>query len=95
MGAGLKMENGDIAFKCNFATIDDPSLIISPPEAIQEGTQDANQAGVHTSTGTSIRMPTVLRRRCDRNFSEWGQSLCQAISQIKLKDDPSVEVLNT
>lgn len=28
MGAGIEMEAGDIAFKCNFATIDDASGIV-------------------------------------------------------------------
>ncbi len=69
MGAGLDMQPGDIAFKCNFATCE-PMVELNKEE---NGESDDKSGG-----GGGWR---VTFRRADRNFEELGPTLCQYLER--------------
>ena len=71
IGAGLDMRPGDVAFKCNFATIGDCSSDGGDPLRLWDMVPET--------------MPTVLRRRADRNFTEEGPVLCGALNNTIVK----------
>ena len=62
MGTGIEMQpNYDIAFKCNFAYINDDTEIVE-------------------------------RRRCDREFSQWGIELCEVLNGMEIPGYPDYKV---
>jgi len=67
MGAGLDMQPGDIAFKCNFATCEPPPP--SPPKNDNDDNDNSRQ------------QPIVTFRRADRNFEELGPILCDYLEE--------------
>ena len=68
MGAGLEMKAGDVAFKCNFATVDD------------------------IDDSTTVIGRSVLRRRVDRKFPDWGVKLCDYLDNTRLEKFPNVRI---
>lgn len=89
MGSGLSMQEGDIAFKANFACMqidaeEDPSM------SSLASTQSTD------SPTRRIRPPRfggiVTKRRCDRSFPQWGRPLCTSLDGVKLPSFPHVSV---
>ena len=83
MGAGLHMDAGDIAFKCNFATLDDDD---DEEEEKKKKKKKKKVNGIGAEKGccdntceTFDAEALVLRRRCDRSFEEEGPVLCAAL----------------
>lgn len=89
MGAGLEMELGDVAFKCNFASLEEP--IVGPDAGRQEsetrtlGEKHKERSGIHEGT-------LVKKRRVDRNFPTWGIPLCDYLNGLRLPSFPQVQV---
>ena len=79
MGAGLEMEVGDVAFKCNFATV-------------EESEEELRESVEATSPCFNNIHPVVKRRRVDRKFPAWGIPLCASINNIQLPSFPQVQV---
>ena len=81
MGSGLEMQEGDVAFKSNFACF-------AP-------TSDAATATAASATRSSPRTSPsgiVTRRRVDRNFHHWGLPLIAALDGLRLPSFPDVFV---
>eukprot|EP00744_Colponema_vietnamica_P012038 GILI01016903.1.p1 GENE.GILI01016903.1~~GILI01016903.1.p1 ORF type:complete len:720 (+),score=118.92 GILI01016903.1:186-2345(+) len=76
IGSGLIMKAGDIAFKCNFATMAHDSEGATAPSA---GSED------FFSSPTST--PLVVNRRADREFTREGPILCEALNGLVLTHD--------
>ena len=72
LGAGLSMEPGDIAFKCNFATLG---------EEEDKRRKRKEKAG---NGKKSAPTPLVVSRRADRAFEEAGPVLCSALDGLEL-----------
>ena len=72
------MEPGDIAFKCNFATLEE---------------EDEEEEEGEGRDGKEIApTPLVVSRRADRAFEEAGPVLCSALDGLELPGFPGVEV---
>jgi len=72
------MESGDIAFKCNFATLEE---------------EDEEEEEGEGRDGKEIApTPLVVSRRADRAFEEAGPVLCSALDGLELPGFPGVEV---
>ena len=86
MGAGLEMREGDIAFKSVFATL--------APGPRATGTELAAATTVQGagSAGEDLAAPIVALRKCDKDFESWGVPLCEALSGVRLRSFPEVEV---
>jgi hypothetical protein len=80
MGAGLEMIPGDIAFKVR-GILRAIILRVFSYLFIQ-----SNFATIDPATGI------VVRRRCDRNFENWGPPLCQFLSGMKLPSFPDHQI---
>ena len=77
LGAGLSMEPGDIAFKCNFATL-------------EEGDEDEGDEG--EGKEKMSQTPLVASRRADRDFEDAGPVFCSALDGLSLPSFPGVTV---
>ena len=91
IGSGLAMIDGDVAFKCNFAT-----MAHRPSEAEGEKKTEGGEDGAHNQIGGGSRggasndaaaffacadsTPVVTNRRADRNFTREGPILCEALN---------------
>lgn len=77
MGSGLEMQEGDVAFKSNFACF-------APAEA--------SAASARSSSSRASPVGIVTRRRVDRSFHQWGLPLIAALDGLQLPSFPDVSV---
>ena len=78
MGAGVQMQEGDVAFKCNFCTLE------------EDGGGGGGGGGKRKRTTNAGRI--VKRRRVDREFPTWGTPLCDALNGLPVPGYPQLQV---
>ncbi|GET90148.1 2,3-bisphosphoglycerate-independent phosphoglycerate mutase-like [Leishmania tarentolae] len=79
LGAGLELEEEDVAFKCNFSTFADRTEDLC-------GDEDPGlEAAALSSTSPSDQY--VTHRRCDRNFTVEGPVLCNDLNGTTVASD--------
>ena len=86
LGAGLSMEPGDIAFKCNFATLEEEK---EEEKEEKGGQKSGRRGGGEEATPTP---PLVVSRRADRAFEAAGPVFCSALDGLRLPSFPWIEV---
>ena len=88
MGAGVQMQEGDVAFKCNFCTLEE--------DGYHGDAGSGGSDGGAAADGKRRRMRNagriVKRRRVDREFPSWGVPLCDALDGLSVPGYPQVQV---
>lgn len=79
LGAGLELEDEDVAFKSNFATFADPA------EALCGDEDPALEASAVATTAATDQY--VTHRRCDRDFTREGPLLCDDLNGLTVPCD--------
>jgi 2,3-bisphosphoglycerate-independent phosphoglycerate mutase len=84
MGAGLAMAPGDVAFKCNLASL------------AREGGGGGEKGGDPATTAApdpaAHPTPVVAARRAGRDFEVDGPALCAALDGVVMEGHPGVAV---
>ena len=89
MGAGISMREGDVAFKCNFSTLEEGGG--GGGGGGNGGTAAGAASAAHDGDTVAVA-PIVKRRRVDRGFPAWGIPLCDALDGIPVPGFPELEV---
>ncbi|KAL7699496.1 2, 3-bisphosphoglycerate-independent phosphoglycerate mutase-like [Lotmaria passim] len=79
LGAGLELEDEDVAFKSNFATFADPA------ESLCGDEDPALEATAVAATARGDQY--VTHRRCDRDFTREGPLLCEDLNGMTVACD--------
>ncbi|KPA85195.1 putative mitochondrial 2,3-bisphosphoglycerate-independent phosphoglycerate mutase [Leptomonas pyrrhocoris] len=79
LGAGLELEDEDVAFKSNFSTFADPAEELCGDE------DPALEAKAIATTAPTDQY--VTHRRCDRDFTQEGPLLCQDLNGMTVPCD--------
>ncbi|CAG9577335.1 2,3-bisphosphoglycerate-independent phosphoglycerate mutase-like [Leishmania major strain Friedlin] len=79
LGAGLELEEEDVAFKCNFSTFADRTEELC-------GDEDPAMEATALSLASSADQ-YVTHRRCDRDFTVEGPVLCNDLNGTKVAAD--------
>lgn len=80
LGAGLDLRSGDVAFKCNFAVVDDASRVVTSRRADRRFEED----GRALLSRSAARLPRLSARSRQRSYvPRWTGCACRAVSPAR------------